>query len=157
MGVAIYPDTGTDVNGVDMADEVQVLCVVPALKTATDQGLRTLTLAQLAIALNRPTTYTANGVITKRAGTHLLSKTVSAGAFTLAAPTAAEEGMFLVFINGTAFAHVITATDLLDDGITGGAKDTATMAAFVGASLVLRATSLKWVAVGKTQATIAAV
>jgi hypothetical protein len=151
------PDSGNLVNGVDMADAVLIPCVVPSVVTTGDDGKRFLSLAQLAIALNRPTTYTADGAITKRAGTHLLSKTGSAAAHTLAAPTAAEEGMFLVLINGTAFAHVITATNLLDDGITGGAKDTATMAAFVGASLVLRATSLRWVAVGKTQATIAAV
>lgn len=154
--IFVVPDTGIDVNGVDMANGVQVPCVVPALQSASDSGIRFLTLAQLALALNRTTTYTADGAIAKSAGTHILSKS-SAAAHTLAAPTAAEEGMVLVLINGTAFAHVITATNLLDDGVTGGAKDTATMAAFVGASLVLRATSLRWVCVGKTQATIAAV
>jgi hypothetical protein len=154
--IFVMPDSGVDVNGVDTADAVRIPCVVPSLQSATDNGVRYLTLAQLALALNRSTTYTADGAISLTPGTHILSKS-SAGAFTLAAPTAAQEGMELVLIAGTAFAHVITATNLLDDGVTGGAKDTATMAAFVGASLVLRATSLRWVAVGKTQATIAAV
>ncbi|MBZ4251829.1 hypothetical protein LAJ57_13035, partial [Streptococcus pneumoniae] len=73
----------------------------------------------------------------------------SAGAYTLAAPTAAQEGYRLLVLCQSAYAHVVTATNLLDDGVTGGAKDTATMAAFVGASLDLIAINLKWHVVGK--------
>jgi hypothetical protein len=154
MGIAIYPDTGTDVNGVDMTDAVQVLCVVPALKTATDQGLRTLTLAQLSIALNRGAAYAADGAIAIAAGTARLTK-AGVGAYTLAAPTAAQEGVFLTIISQSANAHVVTATGLLDDGVTGGAKNTATFAAFVGATIVLRATNLKWAVVSVKAVTVA--
>jgi D-ribose pyranose/furanose isomerase RbsD len=81
----------------------------------------------------------------------------SAGAYTLAAPTAAMNGKELIIVAGTAFAHVITATNLLDDGVTGGAKDTATFAAFVGSGIHLMAYNLKWCVVAKNLVTIAAV
>jgi hypothetical protein len=152
----INPDSGIAVNGVDMVDGVLVPVVVPSLKTGTDSGMRWLTLAQLSIAMNRGTEYAADGAIAIAPGTVFLTKG-SAGAYTLAAPTAAQEGTLMTFISKSAFAHVLTATNLLDDGVTGGAKDTATFAAFVGASMVLRATNLKWVPVCKTQPTIAAV
>jgi hypothetical protein len=61
----------------------------------------------------------------------------SAAAITLAAPTAAQAGTQITIIAGSAYAHVVTATGLLNDGVTGGAKNTATFAAFVGASLTL--------------------
>lgn len=85
---------------------------------------------------------------------HVLTST-DAGAYTLAAPSAAQEGVRLVITNGTAFAHVLTATNLLEDGVTGGAKDTATFGAFVGASLELMAYNLKWMVISKNVVTIA--
>ena len=57
----------------------------------------------------------------------------------------------------TAFAHVITAADLIDDGVTGGAKDTMTFAAFAGAAIELEAVNLKWAVVAKNVVTVAAV
>lgn len=86
-----------------------------------------------------------------------LTKSGSAGAYTLAAPTSAQEGYRLLILCQSAQAHVITATDLLDDGVTGGAKDTATFAAFVGSTLDLIAINSKWHVVGKNLVTIAAV
>lgn len=86
-----------------------------------------------------------------------LTKSGSAGAYTLAAPTSAQEGYRLLVLCQSAQAHVITATDLLDDGVTGGAKDTATFAAFVGSTLDLIAINSKWHVVGKNLVTIAAV
>lgn len=80
----------------------------------------------------------------------------SAGAYTLAAPTSAQEGYRLTILGQSAYAHVVTATDLLDDGVTGGAKDTATFGAFVGASLDLVAINLKWHVISKNVVTIAA-
>ncbi len=100
--------------------------------------------------------YASDGAIAKTSGIHKLTKT-SAGAYTLAAPVAAEEGMTLEIVAGTAFAHVLTATNLLDDGVTGGAKDTATFGAFVGASLTLKAVGLTWYVISKNVVTIAAV
>jgi hypothetical protein len=122
---------------------------------------RRVTGPNLLLAVQRAngeqTTYTADGAIAIQSGTVLLAKTGSAGAFTLAAPTAAQAGTRLRIINQTAFAHVITSTDNLDDGVTGGAKDTATFGAFAGASLELEAVNLKWSVVSKHVCTIAAV
>lgn len=101
------------------------------------------------------TVYAADGAVSKDpALLHVLTKT-SAGAYTLAAPTAAQEGMILYIAAGTAFAHVVTATGLLDDGVTGGSKNAATFGAFVGSSLTLIAYNLKWIVLGKNVVTIA--
>ncbi len=81
----------------------------------------------------------------------------SAGAYTLAAPGASDDGRMLIITAGTAFAHVVTATDLIDDGVTGGAKDTMTFAAFKGASIHLIAYGQKWHVVAKNLVTVAAV
>lgn len=102
------------------------------------------------------TVLNADGPIAVKAGTVVLTKG-SAAAMTLAAPTAAQDGTRLRILNGTAFAHVITATNLLDDGVTGGAKDTATFGAFVGSAIELEAYNLKWIVVSKNVVTIAAV
>lgn len=104
---------------------------------------------QLAVVV-----YTSDGALSKDSGLKVLSKT-SAGAFTLAAPTAAEEGQQLILTAGTAFAHVVTATGLIHDGVTGGAKNTWTSAAFVGSSLHLVAYNLLWHVVAKNLGTIA--
>ena len=95
----------------------------------------------------------ADGAITPVAGEVVLTKG-SAGAYTLAAP--ASDGFRLCITAGSAFAHVVTATDLIHDGVTGGAKDTATFGAFVGSSLDLLAYDGKWHVVGKNVVTIAA-
>lgn len=100
------------------------------------------------------TEYLTDGAIAIANGTALLTKG-SAGAYTLAAPTAAQAGTRLRIISQTAFAHVITATNLIDDGVTGGAKDTATFAAFAGAAIELEAVNLKWAVVGKNVVTVA--
>lgn len=81
--------------------------------------------------------------LTKTNGVKVLTK-ASAGAYTLAAPTAAEAGSVIQVINGTAAAHTITATGLIDDGVTGGSKTTVTFAAFIGSSITLLAYNLKW-------------
>jgi hypothetical protein len=65
-------------------------------------------------------------------------------AITLVAPSKAQDGLTLVFTNLTAAAHVITATSLISDGVTGGAKSTVTFAAFVGSSLTLQAENGLW-------------
>ncbi len=96
--------------------------------------------------------YTADGAIAPTSHTAILAKT-SAGAFTLAAP--AQDGETIRLICGTAFAHVVTATGLIDDGVTGGAKNTITMGAFVGAAATIRSYGGHWVLLSKTVATVA--
>lgn len=75
--------------------------------------------------------------------TILLNK-ATAGAFTLAAPTLGQNGVKLTIINETAAAHVITATTLLADAVSGSPHTTATFAAFKGASLTLEAANGLW-------------
>lgn len=101
------------------------------------------------VALNSPvsnvvTLASASGAITPAGGTVVITKTGSLAAMTLAAPTAAQNGMILRVTSATAFAHTVTATSLIDDGVTGGSKTTATFAAFAGASMELMAYEGKW-------------
>lgn len=103
------------------------------------------------------TAYSADGAIAFTEAFNIATLTKgSAGAYTLAAPTAAQEGTRLLILGQSAYAHVVTATNLLDDGVTGGAKDTATFGAFVGTSLDLIAINQKWHVIGKNVVTIAA-
>lgn len=84
---------------------------------------------------------------------HLL--TTAAGAFTLRAPTLGENGVTLVLVSGSAAAHVVTATGLLQNGVVGGAKNTATFAAFLGASITLVALAGTWSVVSLNVVTVA--
>lgn len=89
------------------------------------------------------TAASVNGAITIAPGTVVFTKAgVLAG--TLAAPTAAQAGIRMTFMAGTDNAHTLTATGLIDDGVTGGSKNLATFAAFSGSSLTLEAYNLKW-------------
>jgi hypothetical protein len=97
---------------------------------------------------------TADGAIPVAPGLVLLSK-AGVGAFTLAAPATNQNGLTLDITNTTANAHVITATGLIQDGVTGGAKITATFAAFAGSSLTLKAVAGKWHVFTKNVVTIA--
>lgn len=106
-----------------------------------------------AIQVQRAT-YLVDGAIDGKVGLAVLTKG-SAGAYTLAAPTAKMEGTILTIIAGTAFAHVVTATGLLNDGVVGGAKNAATFAAFVGATVVLVAIDQKWATLSLKAVTVA--
>ncbi len=67
----------------------------------------------------------------------------SAAALTLAAPTATvDDFKIIVLTSNTAFAHVLTATGLLQTGTA--TVNVATFAAFAGASLTLMAYQGKW-------------
>ena len=68
----------------------------------------------------------------------------SAGAFTLAAPSLALNGLLLILTSQTAAAHVLTATTLLNTGASGSPFSTATFPAFVGVSLTLIAQNGLW-------------
>ena len=105
------------------------------------------------IVQNLVTAYAVNGALALIPGTATLTK-AGVAAMTLAAPTVAQEGLILNVVSQTANAHTITATALLDDGVTGGAKTTATFAAFAGASITLMASNLKWAVLSKNVVTI---
>jgi hypothetical protein len=72
----------------------------------------------------------------------------SAAAIKLLAPSIAQSGTILTITTGSAFAHVVTATGLIQDGVTGGAKSTITFGAFIGASISLVASRQKWNVLG---------
>ena len=125
--------------------------------SAGSADVRTFTDDAVAQAV---TDSSGDGAITFSGSSPIEIKTISKGsaaALTLAAPVAADNGKQLIITSKSAFAHVITATDLLADGVTGGAKDTATFGAFKGASLHLVAVDLLWHVVSKNVVTIAAV
>jgi hypothetical protein len=104
-------------------------------------------------ALQLHTAMSANGAITIGSGTVVFTK-AGVLAATLAAPTAGQAGTRMTFISGTANAHTITATGLIDDGVTGGSKNLATFEAFVGASITLEAYNLKWVVIAINGASV---
>lgn len=91
---------------------------------------RVFTSAEIAAYANQPQTI----AITK----------ATAAAITLVAPSKAQDGLMLVFTSLTAAAHVITATSLLADAVSGSPHTTATFAAFIGASLTLQAQNGLW-------------
>lgn len=99
------------------------------------------------------TAYSANGAIDPTIDIAKLAKT-SAAAMTLAAPATANDGHELQILSTTAYAHTITSTDLIDDGVTGGSKDLITLAAYAGAGCTLVACGGKWIVKSSTAATI---
>jgi hypothetical protein len=72
-----------------------------------------------------------------------LTKT-SAGAYTLAAPNLANNGIELVISSVSAFAHAITTVALLNTGAAGSPFNTATFPAVAGATLFLEAQNGLW-------------
>jgi len=101
------------------------------------------------ITLGESITYTAADVAAWGNQPQIFAMTkASALAIVLPAPSKAQDGLVLQFTNLTAVAHVITATSLLADGVTGGPHTTATFAAFVGASLTLMAQNGLWNVIG---------
>ena len=96
--------------------------------------------------------YAADGALTGGGGSHFLTKT-SVGAYTLAAPSG--DNIRAIVVCRTAFAHVVTATGLLDDGTAATSKNTLTFAAFPGASADLLSGGGKWNVIGKNGVTVA--
>lgn len=93
-----------------------------------------------------PVSITADGAIPIDIDqVYYLAKAGSAGAFSIAAPGAANIGRRLKLVTGTDFAHVVTFTGAtLHDGTTGG-HTTWTAPAFQGGALeVVAVTAAKW-------------
>lgn len=102
---------------------------IPSMQTLGED--RTFTSAEVAAWGNQP----QNFAITKG----------SALAGVLVAPSKAQDGLVVTFTSLTAFLHVITATSLLANGLTGSPYTTATGAnTTVGATLVLQAQNGLW-------------
>lgn len=90
----------------------------------------------------RSVPYLVDGAIAANLSHTALLTKAGVGAYTLAAPT--RDGIRLRIISRTANAHVVTATGLVDDGVTGGSKTTNTFAAFAGASVEFESYGGKW-------------
>jgi hypothetical protein len=68
----------------------------------------------------------------------------TAAAVTLVAPGKDQDGLVVTFTSLTAAAHVITATALLNDAVTGGPHGTITFAAFAGSGITMMAQNGLW-------------
>lgn len=125
------------------------------LESCTFVGSLALTSCTFTKTKHTPTEYAVDGAVDPLVDAAVLSKG-TAGAYTLAAPAASQDGHIIRITSNSAAAHVITATGLLHDGVTGGAKNTATFAAFHGASITLMAWEQKWYVLNKNVVTVAA-
>lgn len=117
-----------------------------------DDDIRTGEQGPITLPATQATQSLVDGAVAPDASFSVLTK-ATAGAYTLAAPTA--EGQRLVITSGSAAAHVVTATGLLADGVTGGYKNTATFAAFIGATIMLIGFGGKWHTVSLKAVTVA--
>lgn len=100
------------------------------------------------------TDYDGDGAIAIAPGVAFLIS-ADAGAYTLAAPVAADEGTVLIIVSKTAAAHVVTATNLINDGV-GPLLDTITFDAQPGAHIQLVAIDLTWYVIAQNGTTATA-
>lgn len=97
----------------------------------------------------------ADGVITlpeRKNVVVIMNKATALATTTLADPSDAQDGQTVKLICGTNAAHVVTFTTL-HDGTT-GVHTTATFAAFIGASLTVRANAGHWDVLANNACTI---
>jgi hypothetical protein len=76
--------------------------------------------------------------------TYVITKATALASSTIPAPTVSQNGLRLTFTSQTAAAHVLTATALLNNGLTGSPFTTATFAAFAGAGTTWIANNGLW-------------
>lgn len=105
--------------------------------------------------LGQDTTFTAAQVLSwgNQPQNFAITK-ATAAAITLVAPDKSQDGLEITFTSQTAAAHVITATSLLGDAVSGSPHTTATFAAYIGAGIVLQAQNGVWNVITKTGVTI---
>jgi hypothetical protein len=84
------------------------------------------------------------GVTTPIKNTNTIITKGSACLFTITAPSVALNGLLWRFSSATAFAHVMTATALIENGLTGSPFTTGTFGAFIGAGCTLMANNGVW-------------
>ena len=136
-----------------------LLKVIPAGSGSTEKTLvdtnstQTLTGKTLSGAVVSPAIaeFVGDGAITTTPGIKVLTKG-SAGAYTLAAPSA--DGDMLYIVTSTAFAHVVTGTNLFQAGETGGPFNKITTAAFAGSGAILIGHGGLWLVIADQIATI---
>lgn len=79
----------------------------------------------------------------RRNTTFVITKATPA-LITLVAPSVSQNGIRLTFTNQTAVQHVITATTLLNNGLTGSPFTTATFGVGIGGGITLMANNGTW-------------
>lgn len=86
---------------------------------------------------------TASGAVNPKVAARYVITKAGVAALTLAAPTAGtDDGLTIVITSGTAYAHTLTATGLLNTG--SASVNVATFAAYAGAGITLVAYNAKW-------------
>ena len=95
----------------------------------------------------------ANGAISIKSGSVLLTKADGASAFTLADPAAADAGKQLCITSETAQAHTVTIAGGLNGG--GAAADVGTFGGAIGDYVCLVAYNSKWYLLHKLNVTFA--
>lgn len=134
-----YKSAGTDVG---LRIQVPLNQTAPALTIEKPDGTVIYSIDASGGAQKTPSVLAADGAIPVVAGSYVITKP-SAAALTLAAPTpGTQDGLTITISSASSFAHVITATGLLQTG--SAAATTATFAAFQGAGVTLRAYNGKW-------------
>lgn len=108
----------------------------------TNKGVISYDATNPAAGSSNSADYATDGAIGITEGTAELSKG-SAGAYTLAAPTAADEGKRLTITAKTAQAHTVTQTTPGFNG-AGSAADVATFGGAIGDNMVVVAVNSKW-------------
>jgi hypothetical protein len=94
------------------------------------------------------TELTTDGPVPVLSGTYYITK-AGVLAMTLRAPTLTESGTVLRFISGTANAHTLTATALINNGTTAGPHNLYTFVAFPGGGITLEAAGGFWNEIGR--------
>jgi hypothetical protein len=147
--------------GVPVANTIVVRCrgsegtvaaphdpLAPVITSANPNDFPAVAPGQLVMidqAVENPVTLGADGAIPQPLGSVVYNiNKGSACLLSLAAPSLSLNGTRMVITSQTAFAHVITATTLLADAVTGSPHTTATFAAFRGATLTLVAENGLW-------------
>jgi len=119
----------------DRSDEVYANQPGPAVVAGDSQA------DSPGVAAGKTKVYAVDGAIDVRSHNAVLTKG-SAAAMTLAAPT--SDGIEIKIIAGSSFAHVVTATGLINDGLTGVPHNSVTTLAFLGSGAILVSYAGKW-------------
>ena len=147
------PVTGHDHDGTN-SKTISGGVTLTGTQTLTNKTITggTSTAKEVVTAYDGSTGHTAIAIA---AGVARLTK-ADAGAYTLAAPAAADDGTVLRIVAGTDAAHVVTiaSTSLLDG--TSTAKGKCTTAAYIGSGITVVAVNQKWMLVSNVAATLAA-
>lgn len=154
---ALINVTVTGTSTITDADIVNGTMDGTALADVAISGTSTIADATItdgtSTALPVVTLATADGALTLAHGVVAVTK-AGVCAMTLAAPSAPQNGLTMTVVSNTANAHTLTATNLIQDGVTGSPQDLATFEAFAGASITLMAYNLTWHVIAKNAVTV---